>query len=255
MVRMRRFEEKAGMLYALGTLAAPCPLGYGQEAAIAAIADSLQPADMLVSLEWRPALDLALGDTPASVFQRLVPPIDPAGVAAALLYSYGEQTKRLPHHMALAAFAEAKTGICHVVAFDPADLAPLLEPRNRVLAVLVIPSDRRPEVWPLPADVPVRECDGASLGAVEAALAGARDALSSAQNPLVLVILTPPYAGHARDTGRRANRRDTPDPLALFRDAAIASGQMSNAEAVVIENTVRDEIATAGRAISLSCAP
>lgn len=252
---MRRFEEKAGMLYALGTLAAPCPLGYGQEAAFAALADSLQPGDVLVSLAWRPALDLALGNTPATVFDRLVPSSDSAAAAAALLYSYGEEIKHLPHHMALAALADARTGTRHVVAFDPADLAPLLNPGNRVLAVMVIPSDRRPEVWPFPANIPVRECDGASLGAVEAALAGAREALASAKDPLILVILTPPYAGHARDAVRRANRRDTPDPLALFRDAAIASALMSNAEAIVVENTVRDEIAAAGRAISLCFAP
>jgi len=255
MVRLRRFEEKAGMLYAMGTLSTPCPLGYGQEAAIAAIADGLEPTDVLVSHSLSPALELALGASPATLFQRLVSASDPAGTPLVRLFCPGEEGRLLPRQEALRALHEASPGNRYVLAFSPTDLVPLLEPGNSVLAVLVTPSDRRPETWPLPCHIQVRECDGASFDAVSAALGAARDTLASGQGPLVLAILTPPYVGHARDPARRSIRRDTPDPVALFRETAVASGYLSGPEATVLENAVRDEIATAGRAVSLSCAP
>ena len=255
MVRMRRFEEKAGMLYAMGTLSSPCPLGYGQEAAIAAIADSLQPADVLVSLSFSPALELALGASSAMVFQRLVPASDLDGVPLGFLRSPVEKGRLLPRHDALRALTEAVPGTRHILAFNSTDLTPMLESADGALAVLVIPSDRRPEVWPFPSHIRVRECGGANFDAVSAAIAAARNALAGGQGPLVLAILTPPYVGHARDPALRTRRRDIPDPLALYREHAVASGYLSSSEAVVMENSVRDEIAAAGRAISLSCAP
>ncbi len=54
MLRLRRFEEKAGMLFALGTLGTPCPLGVGQEAALAVCAARVPSSSVLLSLFRRP---------------------------------------------------------------------------------------------------------------------------------------------------------------------------------------------------------
>ncbi|OYW54165.1 MAG: hypothetical protein B7Y80_13365 [Hyphomicrobium sp. 32-62-53] len=257
MLRLRRFEEKAGMLYALGNIAVPCPLGYGQEGAIAALADALQPHDVLVSLAALPGLELALGASPLTVFQRLAGSNVAAGAPHALLRRPGQDVSVLnradPAHIP----APGRAGASIVLATGADELAPFVGPtRDKILAILMVPSDRRPDTSTLPAAVIFRECDGAYLDAISAALEAARETLAAGETHVGLMLLTPPYAGHARDRGRRPPaRRDSPDPIALYRHQVVSSGRLTDADACAIENAVRDEIAACGRAITLACAP
>jgi len=258
MLRLRRFEEKAGMLYALGTLATPCALGIGQEAAVAAVVDGLSPSDILIALSAPPGLELALGAAPAAVFQRLHAPSDGESPLV-LLREPCTPPRLVPREEAFAAAVVRQSGCTTVLVSDLGARLPWQElPANNVLPVIMVPSDRKPEEWPLPAHVQARECEGADVDGIAAAIAAVREDYASHQSPLALVILTPPYAGHARDPARRvqAARRDAPsDPLDIYRKRLVASGRLTEAEAMAIESTVRDEIATAARAISLSCAP
>jgi pyruvate dehydrogenase E1 component alpha subunit len=257
MLRLRRFEEKAGMLYAMGTIAVPCPLGYGQEAALAAVADALQPQDVLVSLAALPGLELALGTSPLTVFQRLAGSSDAAGAPQALLHRPGEVASVLNRPDPALVHAAGRAGASIVLATGAGELAQFLAPSgDKLLAILMVPSDRRPDTSPLPAGMTVRECDGAHLDAISANLAAARDALAAGEGHLALMILTPPYAGHARDPGRRpAARRDSPDPIALYRHQIVSTGRITDPEACAIESAIRDEIAASARAITLACAP
>lgn len=257
MLRLRRFEEKAGMLYAMGTLARPCPLGFGQEGAIVAIVDSLQPTDLLWSLQSRPGLELALGALPSQVFQQLMPAENLADAHPTLLRGPGEAFRILSRQDAGLAIGASRAATRVILAFEAGDLTPYLadHPRDRVLVVLIVPVDRRPEIWPLPAHIHVRDCDGAHVDAVMAALAAAREALAASEAPIVLAILTPAYAGHTRETARRApNRRDASDAIALYRQHLVTTGRLSDLDASALEAAVRDEIAAAGRTISRACA-
>lgn len=251
MLRLRRFEEKAGMLYALGTLAVPCPLGIGQEGAIAGLAASLEPGDSLVALQPRPTIELALGGSPASVFQRLLDDSAAASASSALMRLPGEEARRLAREEAIAAAAGC-TGHMFLLSGDAGELGQCL-PANgaRVTPVLMIPSDRRQADYRLPPEWTVRECDGSDVAGVREAIASARS-----DRGVAVSIVTPPYAGHARDGSRGPQaRRDTEDPIAKLRQRLIGEGRVRDADAAELEAVVRDEIAAAARGASMTCAP
>ena len=49
MLLIRRFEEKAGQLYALGAVHGLCPLSIGQEASIAGVVMAASPGDQVIA--------------------------------------------------------------------------------------------------------------------------------------------------------------------------------------------------------------
>ncbi len=125
---------------------------------------------------------------------------------------------------------------------------------NRVLPVMIVSTDRKPESWSHLAPLSVRECDGADAIGLCETLATVRKELEPGHSGTALAILTPPYAGHARDVrGRAPTRRDVADPIALCRQRLLAAGRLDEAGVTAIEAAVRDEIAAAGRATSLAC--
>ncbi len=144
-----------------------------------------------------------------------------------------------------------------VLATAVEQLFPVLERRHdRILPVLIVPADQKPPVWPLPSHIEVRDCDAADAQGLEAAFDAALADPKAVDGRLALALLTPPYIGHSREAGRRApSRRETRDPVALLRQSLISSGHLQEAAVAAIEATVRDEIAAAGRAVSLTCAP
>jgi hypothetical protein len=250
MLRLRRFEEKAGMLYALGTLAAPCPLGVGQEGALAGLAAALDSSDALVALSDRPTTELALGGSVPGAFQRLLsePPSDAEPFA--LLKVPGEEIRRLPPKEAFA--AADRFGQIVLLLDEPAGLsASLAEVTARVFPVLLTRKDRRPPGYSVPPDWAVRECDGSDA-------VGVRDAMMAARKDrfVALSILTPPFLGHARDGRRQApERREAEDPIARLRLRLVTERRIPEADIAALEARIRDDIAAGARAISLSCTP
>ncbi len=250
MLRLRRFEEKAGMLYALGTLAAPCPLGIGQEGALAGLAAALDPGDALVALGDRPTAELAFGGSLAGAFQRLLSEPQSDAEPLALLKVPGEELRRLPLKQAFA--AADRFGHIVLLLDETVGLSPsLAEVTPRVLPVFVIRKDRRTPGYSVPPGWTVRECDGSDA-------VGVRDALMAARHDrfVALSILTPPYLGHARDGRRQApDRREAEDPIARLRLRLVAERRIPEADIAALEARIRDEIAAGARSISLSCAP
>ena len=254
MLRLRRFEEKAGMLYALGTLGTPCPLGIGREGAIAAIAATIPPGDIVLALRSSPALELALGTAAGTAFQRLLPTPPDDEPEPCLVRLPGEGLRHLTREAALALVAQ-RTEAVVPIATSADDLAAALRNLpNRVLPVMIVSTDRKPETWSHLAPLSVRECDGADAIGLCETLATVRKELEPGHSGTALAILTPPYAGHARDVrGRAPTRRDVADPIALCRQRLLATGRLDEAGVTALEAAVRDEIAAAGRAISLAC--
>jgi hypothetical protein len=238
------------MLYALGTLAAPCPLGIGQEGALAGLAAALDAGDAVVALGERPTTGLALGVTVPGAFQRLLSDPQSDTEPTALLKVPGEEIRLLP---AKEAFAAAdRFGHIVLLLDDPGVLSTVLaDVTTRVLPVMVIRKDRRPSGYSTPPAWAVRECDGSDA-------AGVRDAIMAARQDrfVALSILTPPYMGHARDGRRQApERREAEDPIARLRLRLVAERGIPEADIAALEARIRDEIAAGARAISLSCAP
>lgn len=256
MLRLRRFEEKAGMLYALGTLATPCPLGIGQEAAIAGIVAALAPDDGLLALEERPALALALGRAPAAVFQSLVRARHEESDPALLVHT---QAAPLGHASSLAQACAALVsigGLAVVIGKDgaAATAAAGALKDHPVLPVVITPRDAADPPDPWPAAWDVREIDGTDPTGVAEAMTAARAQTRSGRGRPAVLVRTPPYVGHARAAGARAPaRRDVPDPLVMWRRALLAGGRASEADLLSVEASVRDEIAVAGRALALGC--
>lgn len=254
MLRLRRFEEKAGMLYALGTLGTPCPLGVGQEGAIAAIAATLNPGDIVLTLDTTPAFELALGAPWAAAFQRLQPaPVEPPAPPC-LVRIPGEPMRQVSRDAGLALAAQ-RSELIVLIASCANEIRAVLETLPApVLPVIIIPTDRKPETWSALAPSSVRECDGADAIGLCETLAAVRHDLASGHAAPAIAILTPPYAGHARDLSRRApSRRETPDPIALCRQRLLATRCIDEAGIAAIEAAVRDEVAAAGRAVAMAC--
>ncbi len=239
------------MLYALGTLGTPCPLGIGREAAFAAIAATIPPGDIVVALRSSPALELAFGTATGTAFQRLLPTPPENEPEQCLMREPGEGLRHATREAALALAAQRPEAVV-LIATSVDDLAPALHNLpNRVLPVMIVSTDRKPDSWSHLAPWSVRECDGAdAIGLCEAISTVRRD-LASGQSHAALAILTPPYVGHAR--GRAPTRRDAPDPIALCRHRLLTAGRLDEAGVTALEAAVRDEIAAAGRAIALAC--
>lgn len=269
MLRLRRFEEKAGMLYALGSLQRPCPLGIGQEGAFAGLSAGLAPEDSLLGLTPSPALALAFGAGAVGLFETLLPAPDEAHSQPLLLVTPGGAIRRP------ASLAEAEAGLAAAAAsspvvavvgvegtplceFGPA-LAAVAASGRAPLPVIVVPRGAAPQRDLFPAGfaaMDLREVDATDGAGVCAAVEAARaDVLAGSVQPL-LVLLTPPYMGHARSAearsagARPAARKDLPDPLAHMRRVLSAAGIASEAELAAIEAGVRDEMAAAGRALA-----
>jgi pyruvate dehydrogenase E1 component alpha subunit len=254
MLRLRRFEEKAGMLYALGTLGTPCPLGIGREGAFAALAAAIPPGDIVVALTSSPALELAFGMPSGTAFQRLLPAPRDNEPEQCLVRVPGEGLRHVSREAALALARERGEAVL-LIATSTEDLAPaLLNLPNRVLPVLIVSTDRKPASWSPLAPWSVRECDGSDAIGLCQTVAGVREDLASRQSHTALAILTPPYAGHARDPRQRAPaRRDSADPIAQCRQRLLAAGSLGEAGITALESAIRDEIAAAGRAVALAC--
>jgi TPP-dependent pyruvate/acetoin dehydrogenase alpha subunit len=159
--------------------------------------------------------------------------------------------RRLPRPEAITIAAGRDANVV-VLSDDPGELAQALPVmKTGVLPVIMSAADRRPAEYGLPAQWTVRECDGSNA-------AGVREALMSARKDSLIAVslLTPPYAGHARDGSRRPQeRRQTQDPIASLRRLLLEHGRLREADAAELEASVRDEIATAARGVSVACAP
>ncbi len=242
------------MLYALGTLGTPCPLGIGQEGALAGLAEALSPEDTIIVPAPTPGMAVALGETPDAVLAGLLPAAE-ASEAQSILVRAPQQgllrVTALPE-----APSRAVSGRSVVVGLPPG-----LEVFRRACAltdatvpVVVASRDAVPDAADLPQGYAVRQVDGVDASGVAEAFQAARTDVLAGVARTLLLILTPPYVGHARSAGERsAARRDFPDPLSLCRRGLLASGVATEAELVALEASVREEIAEAGRRLAAAC--
>jgi hypothetical protein len=201
-----------------------------------------------------PAFDLALGMAPTHAFQRLLTAPSETDAANCLLRLPGELPRCVSVQEAFALLAHRSETVVVVASGIDEITGALHNLSNRILPVMIVPSDRKPESWSHVAPWSVRECDGTDAIGLCETLTTVRETLASGHGGAAIAILTPPYAGHARDAGRRMpSRRDTPDPIALCRQRLLGGGRIDEAGVAAMETAIRDEVAAAGRAIALAC--
>jgi pyruvate dehydrogenase E1 component alpha subunit len=255
MLRLRRLEEKAGLLYALGTLGTPCPLGIGQEGALAGLTEALSPDDTVVAIEATPGLAVALGDTPSAALEGLRPATPPP-VSPPILVRAPHQGLRRVASLADAVANGAARGVHVLISMQPGAEAfrHACAAADPVLPAVVASREAVPAVADLPPGYAVRQVDGVDASGVADALHAARADLVAGRTRPLLLIVTPPYVGHARTAGERSIARgDIPDPLSHCRRNLLASGVTTEAALADIEASVRDEMAAAGRLLAAAC--
>lgn len=264
MLLMRRLEEKAGLLYALGRLPAPCPHAIGREAAYAALADVAlrqMPPWTIVTPRHCPALQIPLGREPKDILSDLArAPAEADGALADPVWIHGARAAEI---RTVADPREAEPEFLEqpsVIIAESADLAalPRIVPSgSRSLLILFAGKSASADVeaHATARGAALRTLDGSDFYPLRKALAMAfGDA--AAGEALVIRIETPEFLGHAAKSDRRrdAEARRT-DPLTVLRAQLLATNAASPEHLAELEEAVRREIATAGALYDPSCRP
>jgi pyruvate dehydrogenase E1 component alpha subunit len=260
MLRLRRLEERAGMLYALGQLSQPFPLGVGTEAAFVALAAAVRSAgSAVVALQPLPGLRVAFGcqtrdvlgefATPAEATQSTLPAccLLPDGTvvsagcvrdALAAAAASGATTVILVSVCQIPDLAAARQSLIGFAAQATTPVLPILVVLVDELGSNNVPSALAAEiVW----------ADGGDIKDVLQRIRIAQQALDDAPAgscASVLAVRTPVYVGHER-RGRRPMQPSQAvcDPLKTSRERLLASGVVTEATLADVEDRVRREIA------------
>jgi pyruvate dehydrogenase E1 component alpha subunit len=290
MLLIRRFEEKAGQLYALGEIHGLCPLSIGQEASIVGTIMAASPADRVIAGSRCHGQMLALGIAPERIMAELMGRT--SGISkgkGGTFHMYARDERFFGGHLAPGhgvplgaglAFASKYRGdgaVC--LCFYGEDAAG----KGTIVETYKIAAD-----WKLPIVFIIDNNAGApgasiALGAIPSAVAqagvpfaihgeqvdgidvckvfaAARSAIERArrgEGPTILEMLTYRYRGHdaaSTASARSAEkRRDEADPVAKARARIVADRIASESAVKAIEKDVRETVNAA--AASARAAP
>ena len=270
MLLIRRFEERAGQLYAMGQIQGFCHLSIGREAVITGLAMAATPIDQVITSHRCHGHALAQGCEPKQVMAELL------GRAAGLCGGKGGS----PHLMA----PERNFFGGHGIVGAPVSLAAGLAFANRYRgngAVTVCTFGQGAadqgqvyeafnlaQRWQLPVvyvidndtgeaekDHPILaergaafgicgwQVDGIDVGAVRAAGRAALALARDGSGPVVLEMLTYPYRGHATpdagNGGGKQRRLEEIDPVAHMKARLIKDGWASEDDIKAIDREIR----------------
>ena len=291
MLLIRRFEEKAGQLYALSAIHGLCPLSIGQEGSIVGLMMAARPTDPVITGYRTHGALLARGVAPRRVMAELL------GRASGLSHGKGGSATLLApeHHFygghgAAGLAAPLGAGLAFAARTRGNDAVALAlfgdgaAGRGRVFEALRIAAEwKLPVVFvidnntaapgtgialgPVPSAlaesgmpfaVPGEQVDGID---VRRARAAARRAIARARagdGPSVLEMLTYRYRGHGgmpARAGRAEKRVEEADPIAKSRARILASSLMSERELKALEKEVRETVQAAALAARSDPAP
>ncbi len=285
MLLIRRFEEKAGQLYAFGDIGGYCHLSIGQEAAAVGLALAAEPGDQVITGHRCHGPLLALGGDPRRVMAEL------AGKAAGLCAGKGGSMHLFAPEVGFygghgivgacvpvgagLALANRQRGNGRVAwvcfgdrAADQGQVAETMEmaARWRLPLVLVIENNEAAdtacaarELWRRgePFGIPGEMADGVSVEAVRDACLGAGSVARSGGGPRIVEIRTYCFRGHVEGDDTTLSpealqaRREHEDPIERARASLIGSGLATRDGLRDIDDAVRDlvyEIADAAQA-------
>lgn len=285
MLRLRRFEEKAGQLYGMGLIAGFCHLYIGQEAVVAGIEAVAAPADSCITSYRDHAHLLARGVDPGAVMAELL------GRAAGLSHGKGGSMHlfsrekgfygghgivgaQVPLGIGLA-FAHRYRedgGVAHVYLGDGAvNQGQVYEAFNMAalwrLPVLFVIENNRYAMGTSAArhaageelsgrgagyGIPGTRVDGMNVLAVRSAAARALSHARGGAGPFILETMTYRYRGHSmsdpakyRSKEEVTEMREHHDPIARLARTMLDHGLVEQDRLDEIDRAVRAEIAAA----------
>ncbi|MFA5949617.1 MAG: thiamine pyrophosphate-dependent enzyme [Hyphomicrobium sp.] len=281
MLLIRRFEEKAGQLYALGAIKGLCPLSIGQEASIVGLIMAARPDDPVITAYRSHGHMLARGISPEAMLAELL------GRASGLsrgkggsvnmmakdkAFFGGFRTPGLPAPLGTGlAFASRYRQTSNVTLCFFGDGA---ASTGRVFESLKIAGDwRLPIVFVIdnngadsaahigsasalseagePFGIPGEQVDGIDVRRARAAGRRAIDRARSGGGPYILEMLTYRYRGHggvAARAGSGEKRRDDTDPITKARSRLLEIAIATDGELKSLEKSVREEVIAAAAA-------
>jgi pyruvate dehydrogenase E1 component alpha subunit len=271
MLRLRRFEEKAGVLYALGALEHPLPLKIGCEAAYVAVMAAKRSGDVLAVSEAGSIAELAAGAGFLDAFGGLtsedscsssIPALSrwrifkdrPVSAGSCATHTFQQANALLaPGGVLCVIFSSLSDAQQNLAALEATSAALA----GRVVAVVIV-CDGKSEAsggddlsWPGALWRSVH-ADGSDMEATAAAMALARASLvPGTQNPIIF-IATPVFMGHARRQGNQQRLEpQRPDPIARLRQRLTDEVQVSDTELNALDASVKMQIAQAVQAAGL----
>ncbi len=279
MLTIRRFEEKAGQLYALGSVAGPCLLSIGREAAIVGIDMAAGANDLFITGPRCHGHLIARGTELETIMAELL------GLETGLSGGSGGSVRMQDParrfygghpaggtHVPLAAglaLACRRRGsdavtLCSLgdaVALSGQTFETLRLAQELGLRVLFIVdnnaaadpggTDGAPSLADIGAHFGIQgvSADGIDVRKVRAAGRRAIESVRTSGSPLVLELMTYRYRGHAEpEVGVRPGQREDQDPIAKARRRLLEDRVMGEDQLAGLEKEVRDAVAGAVQA-------
>ncbi|MEO0036772.1 MAG: hypothetical protein RLZZ501_2795 [Pseudomonadota bacterium] len=285
MLRLRRFEEKAGQLYGMGLIAGFCHLYIGQEAVVAGIEAVAAPADSCITSYRDHAHLLARGVDPGAVMAELL------GRASGLSHGKGGSMHLFSREkgfygghgivgaqvplgvgLAFAHHYREDGGVAHVYLGDGAvNQGQVYEAFNMAalwrLPVLFVIENNRYAMGTSSArhaageelsgrgagyGIPGTRVDGMNVLAVRSAAARALSHARGGAGPFILETMTYRYRGHSmsdpakyRSKEEVTEMREHHDPIARLARTMLDHGLVEQGRLDEIDRAIRAEIAAA----------
>lgn len=280
MLLIRRFEEKAGQLYALGAVHGTCPLCIGQEGLIVGMMMAAKPADPVITGYRSHGHMLARGVAPERIMAELMGRTTGlSGGSGGSLHMFAPEQGFYGGHGTPGVAAPIGAGLAFAAKYRKAGAVCLCffgdgaAGKGRVVETYRIAAEwKLPIVFVIdnnaaapgssivigqvpsalaergaPFALPGEQVDGIDVRKVRAAgrraIARARDG----EGPTILEMLTYQYRGHVLPPARGAKepRRDQADPVLKARARLREQRFATEAELKAIDREVRETVAAA----------
>ena len=280
MLLIRRFEEKAGQLYALGEVQGPCYLSIGQEAVAVGLEMAARASDLVITGYRCHGHMLARGSDPAPMMAEMlgrttgqsqgrggsVHMFDPR---RGFYGGHAELALQVPlgAGLAFAARYKGSDAVCLCTLGDGAAHDGLtyetfrMASEWRLAIVFVIdnnstetslrlePHENRQSLAArgAPFGIPGAQVDGIDVRKVRSAARKAIGEARSGAGPVILEALTYRYRGHEQSPGggRELRTREETDPIAKARARIVEERVLTETELDVIDREIKDRISEA----------
>jgi pyruvate dehydrogenase E1 component alpha subunit len=292
MLLIRRFEEKAGQLYALGAVHGSCPLSIGQEASIVGVTMATTAGDKVIAGTRNHGHMLALGIAPEPIMAELLGRKSGlSGGRGGSVHMFSKEHHFYGGHSIPGTAAQLGAGLAFAAKYagsgevclcffsdGAADKGRVHETYKicgewKLPIVFIIDNNAAapgPELAPaalpaplaergIPFAIPGEQVDGIDVRKARAAGRRAIGRARAGEGPTILEMLTYRYRGHGAPAPAKAaaaeKRRDETDPLAKSRSRILEESVAGEAKLKTIEKEVREIVNAAAGAAKASPAP
>lgn len=291
MLLIRRFEEKAGQLYALEAIHGACPLAIGQEGAIVGLMMAARETDPVITNHRTHGVLLARNADPVRIMAELL------GRSSGLSRGKGGTARMFaPEHHYYGGHGVAglnvslATGLAFASRYRGDDAVTLCfygdgaAARGRVFEAYRLAANRKlPIVFVVdnntatpgagvvlgavpsaisesgtPVALPGKQIDGIDVRRARAAGRRAIERARRGEGPTLLEMLTYRYRGHGGMPARRGGteaRLEDADPVSKARARILANNVMTEKELKALEKDVRERVAAATMSARAEPAP